>query len=154
MLQNVKRIVRLILIILSVLFVFGIVYFFFFQNGVSYFTDKPEACLNCHVMQASFEDWTRSPHRETAVCNDCHLSQTTAAKTLEKIQNGINHSVAMVLRDDQSPIVIKTKSKKILQTNCVRCHGETIKTDENHLGMDEATSCLTCHAQTGHQKEE
>jgi cytochrome c nitrite reductase small subunit len=151
---SVKKIARLLFVILPVLLVLGLTYFFLFQNGASYFTNKPEACINCHVMQPSYDDWTRSSHHQTAVCNDCHLSQTTVAKTIEKIQNGVNHSIALVLRDGQSRIVIKTKSKKILQTNCARCHNTTIKTDENHVGMDEATSCLTCHAQTGHQKEE
>lgn len=151
MLQNVKRIVRLILIILSVLFVFGIVYFFFFQNGVSYFTDKPEACLNCHVMQVPFDTWTKSSHAAVATCNDCHLSRGFTAKTVEKIKNGFVHSKALVLKAYKEPLTIHSENKPIVQKNCARCHGETTQTNENHEGMDASTNCLTCHAQVGHR---
>lgn len=36
------------------------------------FVYDPNACANCHVMQAHLDAWSRSSHRAVAVCNDCH----------------------------------------------------------------------------------
>ena len=40
---------------------------------VSYMSDNPQACVNCHVMTPVYNSWMHSSHREWANCNDCHV---------------------------------------------------------------------------------
>jgi cytochrome c nitrite reductase small subunit len=48
------------------------VFTFVYARGGSYLTDKPEACVNCHVMREQYAGWVKGSHRLVAVCNDCH----------------------------------------------------------------------------------
>ena len=47
-------------------------YTFLYAKGYSYLTNDPQACTNCHVMQAQYDAWVKSSHHSVAVCNDCH----------------------------------------------------------------------------------
>lgn len=47
-------------------------------NSVSYLSDKPETCVNCHVMTYAYATWRFSSHGRVAVCNDCHIPHSTA----------------------------------------------------------------------------
>ncbi|HNQ38777.1 MAG TPA: NapC/NirT family cytochrome c, partial [Prolixibacteraceae bacterium] len=38
-----------------------------------YLSDRPEACVNCHIMAPQYATWNHSSHREKAHCNDCHV---------------------------------------------------------------------------------
>ena len=49
---------------------------FTYAEGLSYFSDDPQACVNCHVMREVFEGWNHSSHKAVAVCNDCHIPHT------------------------------------------------------------------------------
>ncbi len=42
-------------------------------NGTSYLSDKPETCMNCHVMTDAYASWQRGSHGRVAVCVDCHV---------------------------------------------------------------------------------
>ena len=42
-------------------------YTFVYARGYSYFSNDPQACANCHVMDNHFRAWTRSSHRAVAV---------------------------------------------------------------------------------------
>ncbi|MCS6911127.1 MAG: NapC/NirT family cytochrome c, partial [Anaerolineales bacterium] len=37
-----------------------------------YLGNDPTACNNCHVMDAAYEGWFHSGHKQWADCNDCH----------------------------------------------------------------------------------
>lgn len=43
-------------------------YTFSYAEGLSYFSDDPNSCMNCHVMRDQFESWNHSNHK---AC--CHL---------------------------------------------------------------------------------
>ncbi|MDZ7608895.1 MAG: NapC/NirT family cytochrome c [Cyclobacteriaceae bacterium] len=59
---------------LLIAFFVGIfVYAIYVSNAVSYLSDDPETCVNCHVMRPEFATWQHSSHKEVAVCNDCHV---------------------------------------------------------------------------------
>ena len=45
-------------------------------NAASYLSDKPEVCMNCHVMTDAFASWQRGSHGQVAVCVDCHDPKT------------------------------------------------------------------------------
>jgi cytochrome c nitrite reductase small subunit len=67
-------------------------YTFLYAKGYSYLTNNPEACANCHVMQAQYEAWLKSSHHVVAVCNDCHTPHNIIGKYAVKANNGFWHS--------------------------------------------------------------
>lgn len=127
-------------------------YTFFYADGGSYFSENPKACTNCHIMNQQYKAWSGSGHHHVATCNDCHLPKHGIQKYLAKARNGWNHSVAFTLENFPEPIRITPKSMRILEQNCVRCHGSLVHeavrvpTQQFH----EATSCAHCHGNVGH----
>lgn len=122
---------------------------FSYAEGFSYFSDEPEACVNCHVMREVYEGWNHSSHKAVAVCNDCHTPHTFPAKYLVKGINGWNHSRAFTTGDFPDPIRITPFNRQVAQANCLYCHGELVSLI-SHEGTADPTDCLTCHAGVGH----
>ena len=66
-----------------------------YANGLSYLTDNPKACANCHVMREFYDGWNRGSHKHVATCNDCHTPHDNiVAKYAVKALNGFRHSYA------------------------------------------------------------
>lgn len=126
-------------------------YTFYFAQGFSYLSNDPKTCVNCHIMRPEFESWTRSSHHAAATCNDCHLPADFVGKYAAKGENGYHHSKAFTLQDFHEPIMIHEKNSRILQANCLRCHGEfvhNIVAGSKQTGTD--IQCVHCHAGVGH----
>ena len=126
-------------------------YTFNYAEGLSYLSNNPKACINCHIMNDEYNGWTKSSHHAVAVCNDCHLTHTFFAYYFEKGLNGWNHSRAVTMQDFHEPIMINESNSRILQSNCLRCHGDFVheivagnKTDISSV------KCVTCHMNVGH----
>lgn len=124
---------------------------FYHGEGLSYFSSDPKACVNCHIMRPQYEAWQKSSHHAAAGCVDCHLPVALGPKLLAKASNGWHHSKGFTLEDFPEPILIKPGNSRILQENCLRCHGDMVHelvagatTDENAL------RCVHCHAAVGH----
>ena len=63
-------------------------------NAVSYLSDSPETCMNCHVMTDAYATWQRGSHAKVAVCIDCHVPHSNiVAKNLFKSMDGMKHAV-------------------------------------------------------------
>ena len=122
-------------------------YTFQFAEGLSYFSNDPAACANCHIMREHLDSWQKSSHHARAVCNDCHTPPELAAKLWTKADNGWNHSVKFTLQSFREPIRIRPVNARRLQDNCIRCHGEFVA--EIHAPGAEA-DCLRCHGGVGH----
>jgi cytochrome c nitrite reductase small subunit len=45
----------------------------------SYLSDRPETCVNCHIMAPQYATWQHSAHREYTNCNDCHVPHNNIA---------------------------------------------------------------------------
>jgi cytochrome c nitrite reductase small subunit len=129
----------------------GLVFFTFdYAEGDSYFSDNPEACLNCHVMRDQYEGWSHSSHKTVATCNDCRTPHDTVGKYSSKAVNGWNHSVAFTFGDYPTNIQIKDFNADIVRANCIDCHSTVVSqmvTDPAHA---ETLDCLTCHSDVGH----
>jgi cytochrome c nitrite reductase small subunit len=123
------------------LFTFG------YAEGISYFSDDPAACANCHVMVDHFDAWQRSSHHSAAVCNDCHAPESLIPKYWVKGVNGWNHSVAFVSGRHPDPFQITTMNIRVAEQNCRRCHDDLTHTIDP--GVAEM-SCIRCHAGVGH----
>lgn len=130
----------------------GVGFFTFgYAEGLSYFSADPEACKNCHIMNEEFDSWQKAGHHGYTQCVDCHLPAGFVGKYLAKAENGYHHSRGFTLQDFHEPVRIKEKNARILQENCLRCHGELV-----HELVASATSgkggvlCTHCHVHVGH----
>ena len=83
-------------------------------KALSYLSNDPRVCVNCHIMQPQFEGWQRSSHHAVAGCGDCHLPHDFVGKWLTKALNGYHHSKGFTLQDFHEPIMIKARNVGVL----------------------------------------
>jgi cytochrome c nitrite reductase small subunit len=144
------------LIILGGIFVGLSIFSLYVSNAVSYLSDRPETCINCHIMNPQYATWSHSSHREKANCNDCHVPHSNpVSKYAFKAMDGARHATMFTLRAEPQVIQIKEAGKKAVQENCKRCHwklNEEVNTlvsaTEIHEG--EGRFCWECHRETPH----
>ena len=122
-------------------------YTFWYARGFSYFSNKPEACVNCHIMNDNYESWRVSSHRSVP-CNDCHIPHGLVRKYLAKGENGFRHSWAFTFENVQR-LRITPGDLRNLQENCVRCHAATVEPVLGNRDL-KAVRCSSCHRGTGH----
>ncbi len=126
-------------------------YTFYYAEGLSYFSDDPRACVNCHVMREHFDGWLKSPHHAVATCNSCHTPTDFIGKYLTKAENGYWHSKGFTFQDYHEPIMIRPSNSTVLQRNCVRCHQQFVSEINTHPGKRrEMLDCVSCHRDVGH----
>ncbi len=127
------------------------------SNAVSYLSDDPETCVNCHIMAPEFATWSHSSHREVAHCNDCHVPHNNVFnKYYFKAKDGMRHAYMFTLRLEPQTIFIKEAGKHVVQGNCLRCHSDLVHntrllayTDAYHHSFNDR-KCWTCHRETPH----
>lgn len=119
---------------------------FLYAEGFSYMSDDPRVCVNCHIMQPQYDSWQKASHHGVAVCVDCHLPHGFIGKYLAKAENGFHHSKAFTFQDFHEPIMMTAKNSRILEDNCVNCHGSLM---HEQLAAGEV-SCVHCHRSVGH----
>ena len=147
---------------LPVLMIFAIFtglgfYSFYISNAPSYLGDKPETCVNCHIMAPQYTTWYHSSHREKTNCNDCHVPHNNIFnKYFFKAKDGLRHSTIFTLRMEPQVIFIKEAGREVVHENCIRCHSELL-TDSRLLAYNNAThlfrmdrKCWECHRETPH----
>src|SRR5690606_2876728 len=134
-------------------------YTFVAAKGASYLSDDPAVCVNCHIMRPQYDSWRHSSHHAVATCNDCHLPHDNLVHALfVKASNGYHHGRAFTFQDFAEPIRIKPSNARVLEANCLRCHGDL--TDEivahGTLGVPTDPTlgaglygCVRCHQGAG-----
>lgn len=122
---------------------------FIYARGLSYFRDDPRACLNCHIMRDTYDDWNRGSHKAVANCNSCHTPHNFFGKYAVKAINGWNHSQAFTSGHMQDPLRIRPFNRQIAVANCVRCHLPMVDRMVRNAGGQQA-DCLHCHGNVGH----
>lgn len=123
-------------------------------EGTSYLSNDPRACVNCHIMRDQYQGWQHASHHSVATCNDCHVPHEFVGKYLVKAEHGWRHSKAFTLQDFHEPIRITDGSLKVVQDNCLRCHGEFVS-DISHgatYAANEIVDCVRCHRGVGHSR--
>jgi cytochrome c nitrite reductase small subunit len=120
---------------------------FFYADGQSYFYEQPEICANCHIMQPQYDSWTNSSHSHVATCNDCHTPKGFVPKYVSKADNGFRHAWAFTLDNFHEPIQIIPRNQRVLQQQCVGCHGTFA---HQVVDNDRQPKCSTCHSNVGH----
>jgi cytochrome c nitrite reductase small subunit len=139
-------------ILIGIIFYTGYV-----SNAVSYLSDDPKTCVNCHVMQSEFASWQHSSHREVATCNDCHVPHDNLFATYAfKTKDGLGHATAFTLRSEPQVIRMKEAGIRVVQENCKNCHLHTnsavgllsVTYDSSLHG--EGKLCWSCHREVPH----
>jgi len=125
-------------------------YAFYYAQGMSYLSNDPRACVNCHIMREEFDGWQKASHHAHATCNDCHVPKALLSKYLVKLENGYRHSKGFTLQDFHEPILMKTSSNQVVEHNCVRCHEGLVAEISPHGRRDESFGCIHCHSHVGH----
>lgn len=133
--------------ILIGVFVGTTVYAFIYFQGYSYILDDPVICTNCHVMRDNFDSWNVSSHKKVT-CGDCHLPHDNVViKYIAKGRNGVKDVYAFMIKDVQVLHITKM-NLKVLEKNCVRCHGPM--TSFINQTSEERLACTKCHKGAGH----
>ncbi|MBE0675953.1 MAG: cytochrome c nitrite reductase small subunit [Bacteroidales bacterium] len=130
---------------------------FHISNASSYLGDKPETCVNCHIMAPQYATWYHSSHREKTHCNDCHVPHNNVFnKYYFKAKDGLRHASMFTLRLEPQVIFIHEAGREVVHKNCIRCHSELL-TDSKLLGYNQVThnermgrKCWECHRETPH----
>ena len=145
-----KKFVFVLCVVLGILAGTG-AYTFRYAKGLSYLSNDPRACMNCHIMTEQYDSWVKSSHHKAAACNDCHVPHALPFKYIEKSRNGWNHSKAFTLQNYPDPIRITSHNLRILEKNCVECHDTMVSEIAAHKDIKEgAVRCTTCHRSVGH----
>lgn len=126
-------------------------YTFFYAEGLSYLSNDPRACVNCHVMRSEYDGWEKASHHALATCNDCHIPHDFFGKWPAKAANGYHHSLAFTLSSFHDPIRIKPGNAGIANANCLYCHKDfTREITAHRVIRDEELYCIRCHDNVGH----
>ncbi|MCK5536427.1 MAG: cytochrome c nitrite reductase small subunit [Bacteroidales bacterium] len=133
------------------------IYLFIVSNAVSYISDDPKTCINCHVMEPEYVSWFHSSHREVTNCNDCHVPQDNfMSKYYFKAKDGLRHATVFTLRNEPQVIHIKEEGLNVVQENCKRCHSfvnenvATLNIDGHNYNKGEGKLCWECHREVPH----
>ena len=106
-------------------------YIVYISNAVSYLSDNPETCVNCHIMAPEFATWAHSSHREVAHCNDCHVPHNNVFnKYYFKAKDGMRHAYMFTMRMEPQTIFIREEGKHVVQQNCLRCHDKLVHNEK------------------------
>lgn len=127
------------------------------SNAMSYLSDDPRVCVNCHVMSPQYATWQHSSHGRSVTCNDCHVPQDNVVRKYAfKASDGMRHSYMFTFRLEPQVIRIKEAGKMAVQENCIRCHtplvdrvlgGGLLTVQSRHGGE---ALCWSCHRETPH----
>lgn len=114
----------------------------------SYITSSPRTCTNCHVMDAAYENWYHAPHEKVTKCVDCHLPhENMLAYYYVKFESGAHDVFYFSTGLTPDAIRLRPGTPKIIQSNCIRCHSETVSEISAHT-LDR--NCWSCHRDVAH----
>jgi cytochrome c nitrite reductase small subunit len=125
-------------------------FFVFVTDAPAYGGSAPETCANCHAMDAQYENWYHAPHEKVTECVDCHLPhENKVVYYLEKGRQGAKDVYALTTGNIPVAIRASDRTKQIIQTNCIRCHEDTVETVM--MGPQPFDRyCWDCHRNVSH----
>lgn len=148
---------RLTVIILLGIFVGLGIYILVVSRAVSYLSDDPRACVNCHVMYPQYATWERGSHGRVATCNDCHVPHDNIFRTYAfKASDGLRHATMFTFRLEPQVIIIKEAGAGVVQENCIRCHQDMVhkvsirQVTFGGYQKGEGLLCWSCHREVPH----
>ncbi|MBN2023973.1 MAG: cytochrome c nitrite reductase small subunit [Pirellulales bacterium] len=121
------------------------------SRAPSYLSDRPEACVNCHVMRPQYASWRHSSHARVTTCNDCHVPHDNVAATYAfKARDGLYHSTIFTLRLEPQVIRISSGAVPVVEANCRRCHEPVLAAVAEHAPEAASRLCWDCHREVPH----
>lgn len=142
---------RLYLICLALVSLVMIVELGYESRAISYLSDDPAACVNCHNMRAAYSSWGHGSHGRISTCNSCHVPHSsTLAKFLFKGRDGIRHAAIFTLNGGPQNLILNPESIAVVQENCIRCHSKYL--DGTKLSENSHRTCWDCHSYVAHGK--
>lgn len=148
---------RLTVIILTGIFAGILLLVAHISKATSYLSDKPETCINCHVMYPHYASWSKSSHSEAATCSDCHVPQDNLVrKYYFKANDGFRHSLFFTFRWEPQVLMLKRPGKGVVQENCIRCHSQLVdmtqlvEVTRSVAEAGDGKFCWDCHRETPH----
>ena len=141
---------RLPFLIAIVVAVIALGFFAYVTDAPAYGGSDPETCANCHVMDSQYENWYHAPHEKVTECVDCHLPhENKVVYYLEKGRQGAKDVYAFTTGNIPVAIRASEKTKGIIQTNCLRCHEDTVESVV--MGAQPYDRyCRDCHRSVSH----
>jgi cytochrome c nitrite reductase small subunit len=134
-------------------------YSFLASNAISYLSDSPKTCINCHVMNSYYSSWAHSSHRRFTTCNECHVPQNNViSKYLFKAEDGLRHATIFTMRAEPQVIHIKEAGKKAVEGNCLRCHEKQVNNTSLMTAYNPKCEdfteryCWNCHREHPHKR--
>jgi cytochrome c nitrite reductase small subunit len=122
-----KKLLPLLLGILFFVAALGV--FTWVTDAPSYLGHEPSTCNNCHTMDSQYENWYHAAHEKFAVCTDCHLPhQNIISYYLYKGYSGMRDVYSFTFKTYPAAIRANAQTDGIVQTNCIRCHTDTVET--------------------------
>jgi len=129
----------------------------YISNAVSYLSNDPQACMNCHIMAPQYATWQRGSHGRVATCNDCPVPHDNVFRTYSfKARDGMRHAFMFTFRMEPQVIRVHEAGMSVIQENCIRCHTKQIgMTKIQFVSYDmaahgEGRLCWDCHRETPH----
>jgi cytochrome c nitrite reductase small subunit len=130
------------------------------------------SCAKCHIMRPHVDSWRMSSHAKVASCTDCHAPNDNLLRKYVFIgSDGLRHTAISALQAEPQFVRIKDEGAKVLQENCLRCHGYTADATTQDVSSsaipanqkkpmsakayhaDMTRSCVECHSETTHGKQ-
>jgi cytochrome c nitrite reductase small subunit len=121
------------------------------SRATSYLSDRPDTCMNCHVMATQYVTWQHGSHGRVATCNDCHVPHTSLpAAYAFKAKDGLWHSTVFTMRWEPQVIRLSEKAIPVVEANCRRCHQQVVEDVSLAVHKPGDQRCWDCHRDVPH----
>jgi len=135
---------KIVLAILSICAAFG-VFLLLGPPGLLAKSEKADFCASCHVMESEYEAWFHEGAHRRINCVDCHLPRDNiASHYLWKSLDGLKDTIFFYSGHIPDPIVASDHARRVLQSNCIRCHETSVEK------IDNERLCWSCHRRLVH----
>lgn len=108
-------------------------------------------CGRCHAMDHQVSTYQRSSHAGEASCGDCHDPHGLVTGSMYAAYTGSRDVYRVVTNTIPAEIRTTDLSKKVIQENCLRCHGD-IMGDIGNTSQNGGVYCFHCHRNIVHPK--
>lgn len=108
-------------------------------------------CGRCHAMDSQVESYFHSAHREDVTCGDCHDPHGLMSGSVYAAYTGTRDVYRVVSGTIPPEITATGTSQKVIQGNCLRCHGEMLG-EVGDTSRGDGMYCFDCHRRTPHNK--
>lgn len=117
----------------------------------TYLSERPETCINCHIMRPFYISQQRSSHRD-ASCPECHIPHDNIFKYFAyKSRDGLWDAYVFTTFQDDYIIRLHEGSKRTVRDNCLRCHDRAM----SYISLFDKSErfCGDCHRQVVHSRQ-